>query len=986
MRVKILVTAALAASVISSLPAFGQDGGSGIYREALNLYSSGMYERARTLFESLPGNDMAEGYAVLCALKLNSVDAVDVYSDYASRHGRATLLPQMHYERALTLFDAQDYPGAAAEFAKVDAKAVSAMNSAEALFKRGYCAFAAGDHATARSFFGKVDSMPMSAFTSAACYLNGYMDYTESRFVQAEPWFTKSASDPRFSELSNFYLVDCEFNRKNYDYVLDRGVALFESVPVERRQRLARMISESYLVKGDKDNALKYYDASSHSKMTRSDYFYAGSVLYAVEDYQGAIENFNKMTDRTDSLGQIANYHMANAYLHTRNNVAAMDAFKAASLPDFDARIKEDASFNYAKLAFDLNKDPNGFTDYIKTYSTTTKGDQIYGYMALAALYNRDYAGAVAAYDHIDELEPGMQNNYTKANYLRAVQLVGSGSYRDAVPCLRAAAYYLPKSDRLNQLARYWLAESYFKSDNVGQAKEIFTELYNAAALDDMSEGSLLPYNVAYCYLKEDNYPLAARWFDTYIDNGALLYREDALTRRADCDFARKDYRQAVTSYQKVLSEFFTPNGIYPYYRQALAYGLNGDRDAKVRVLSNVEKASPKSPLYDEAMYELGRTYADLKKNADAVRVFSKLRAETKDSTYVAKSLIGLGMVKRNAGDYDNALKYYKSVVSMMPGSEFAEDALLAIESIYQTRKEPEKYLEYVEQNQLNAKASAEDREKMYFNTAEQVFLGGNHQQALVSLQRYLDEYPKGSKLGQAWFYMAESYKAIGNKEKAIESYLKVIDLGGSDSFTESSRLGYAALSYDIERFSDAYSGYSGLNANARIEANKATAQIGMMRSAFRARNYENAIAASALVLSQSGLSADLKREAEYVQAKSYLGCSRRAEALRMFRALASNPSTAEGAEAKYIIIQDIFDKGEFTNVETEVYEFSQKAGSQSYWLAKAYIVLADSFAARGMNGQARATYESIRDGYTPFGDTDDVLDNVKRKLAALSE
>ena len=170
MRVKILVTAALAASVISSLPAFGQDGGSGIYREALNLYSSGMYERARTLFESLPGNDMAEGYAVLCALKLNSVDAADVYSDYASRHGRATLLPQMHYERALTLFDAQDYPGAASEFAKVDAKAVSAMNSAEALFKRGYCAFAAGDHATARSFFGKVDSMPMSAFTSLAAH------------------------------------------------------------------------------------------------------------------------------------------------------------------------------------------------------------------------------------------------------------------------------------------------------------------------------------------------------------------------------------------------------------------------------------------------------------------------------------------------------------------------------------------------------------------------------------------------------------------------------------------------------------------------------------------------------------------------------------------------------------------------------------------------------------------------------------------------
>ena len=90
--------------------------------------------------------------------------------------------------------------------------------------------------------------------------------------------------------------------------------------------------------------------------MSRKDYFYAATVLYQADDYRGAISNFEKMTDRSDSLGQIANYQLANSYLRTRNQVSAMGAFLEASKVDFDPQITEDALFNYAKLAFDLNK------------------------------------------------------------------------------------------------------------------------------------------------------------------------------------------------------------------------------------------------------------------------------------------------------------------------------------------------------------------------------------------------------------------------------------------------------------------------------------------------------------------------------------------------------------------------------------------------------------------------------------------------------
>lgn len=105
-----------------------------------------------------------------------------------------------------------------------------------------------------------------------------------------------------------------------------------------------------------------------------------------------------------------------------------------------------------------------------------------------------------------------------------------------------------------------------------------------------------------------------------------------------------------------------------------------------------------------------------------------------------------------------------------------------------------------------------------------------------------------------------------------------------------------------------------------------------------------------------------------------------------LFRELSANPSTAEGAEASCILIQDALDKGDFNSVETMVYNFAKNCGGQNYWLAKAYLQLGDAFLGRGNVAQAKATYESIRDGYTPAGGDDDIQDNVKVRLERLQE
>ena len=960
------------------------------FRQATRLYQNGMYERAKDIFEELGrgGDILGEGYSALCAAKMQTAGFMDELDSYLLKYPESSLAPQIRLEKGLAFFDAGDYGSARREFASFSKDDLRRDQVAEYVFKRAYSDYALQRYPEARERFLSVEKMPFSDYTAPSRFALGYIDYSWSDFDSAINWFEQAAKDPRFTDPSNYYILECRFNNKDYRYVTDNGPDMFEKVPEERQPHLARILSESYLVQGNVDKAKEYFDKNrlSDEARTRSDYFYAGSVMYAIKDYAAAVENFSGMNTFADSLGQIASYQMADSYLQMKNKVKAMECFKDASALAFDSEIREDAMFNYAKLAFDLNQDGQPFADYIATYAKSKRGDDIYSYMALSRLAAHDYAGAVEAYDNIDDLSPDMRSNYMKANYLRANQLISNGSWRDAVQCLQAAAFYTGRRDPFNQLSRYWLAESYYNSGKYPEAESVLTDLYNGSALDGHEEGRLLPYNLAYCYFREGNYQNAAKWFDTYLSSSRPVFAEDAGVRRADCDFMRKDYKAAAEGYESVLSRFGDPDDVYPYYQLGLAYGLAGEKQKKVDALSRVRKASPSANFYPEAMYELGRAYVDLDRPDAASECFEALRVNAKDGTYVARALIELGMIARNRKQNDKALGYYKEVVEKLPHGEYTEDAMLAIESIYQAMGEPEAYLAYADSVGDGSRKTDAEKEQIYFNSAEQVFLSGNYQKALVSLQKYFEAYPSGSRATEAHFYEAESYMNLGQKENAVESYAKVMTAPDAGSLLEPSILNYSVLSYGLEHYSDAYNGYSMLREKAGMEENVFTAKVGMMRSAYRAKDYRDAVAAADGVKADKRCDEALGREADFVKAKSLMGTSQRAAALDIFRRLASSPSTDEGAEAAYTLIQNTYDVGDFDKVEKMVYDFSAKAQGQNYWLAKAYIVLGDAFAEQDNFAQAKATFESIASGYEPYGPGDDVLDAVSMRLDKLSQ
>ena len=985
----LIAALSIALALSSELIANGQTTKTDAFRQAVEFYDRGMFERAESIFSEIAasGQDvMAKGYEALCAVRRQSVGNRNLADQYISEYPYSGLIPQIRFYNALNLFDEQNFSTASAEFARIDMRSLKNSQVPEFIFKQAYSLFELDEYDRAEELFSKAEKMPYSDYTAPSRYSLGYIEYVRKNFEESFDWFSKAAKDPRFTEQAVPYMIECRYMLKDYSYVISNGDAALDRVTPERKRQLARFISESYLSEGNATKAREYYEifGEGAKEMDDADLFYAGSVMYSTGDYKGAVDKFSRMTSRADSIGQIANYEMAYSYIKTGNKVAAMDAFKAASSQPWNEDIREDAHFNYAKLSFDLNNNPSVFNEYMKAYPGKKKDDIIYGYIALACLYGHDYAAAVDAYSNIDLLDSRQKVNYMKANYLRAHQLIEGGGWRDAVPLLKAASYYSDKRDPFNQIARYWLGESYFRSGQYDQAIDVYTTLYNNSALEGKPEGALIPYDLAYCYFKKDDYDGAAKWFDEYLASSKPAKGEDAAARRADCDFLRKDYPSAIKLYEAAIARFPYKDNLYPYLQAGIAYGLTGDKKGKVKVLSSVEEADPSAEFYPEAMYELGRAYVAASDNESAISVFRKLGSSTKDNTIIARSLIELGMISRNMSEYDNALDCYKKVIDLMPDTDYAADALSAIESIYQSEGRGDEFLDYAELIGATRDKTDAEKEQMYFNAAEQVFMTENYSKAISSLKSYLDRYPQGVNVAQTQYYLAECHRNLGQKELACDWYQKSLETEPSGLCSENATLRLAGLSFELEHFKDAYSYYRSLLSIARLDANRHTARAGMMQSAFRGLDYQEAIACADALKADKASSAAEKRQADYVCAKSSLSLGERDKAYALFRSLSSEPSDAEGAEATYMLIQDAYDQGNYSTVQSMVHKFAADAPNQSYWLAKAFIVLGDSFAEQENYAQAKATFESIRDGYTPQGKSDGVLDNVNMRLEKL--
>ncbi|MFA6713233.1 MAG: tetratricopeptide repeat protein [Bacteroidales bacterium] len=963
---------------------------------ARGLYNRAMYLSAEKEFnelgevilnkQSLEKSEM-EAYKVLCAIALRRPNISGMVKNFEKDYPNALELTMIKFELGKYYFDKEDYKNSLMVFESISTKNLYIDNRLEFVFKMAYCNMRVGNYDKAATGFKNVINAEFSQYTYPGIYHLAYVYYLSKNFEEAFPLFEKAANDSRFNVLASYYAVESKFMLSDYDYVIDKGPDIFDKQDKDIQTSLARIISEAYFVKNIPSLAKKYFDIYSGSvtKLSRKDHYYSGVIAYSLQSYLSAIESFEAALSKNDSLGQSAYYFTANSYLKTKNKLAALSAFKAASECDFDLDVKEDALFNYAKLSFDVNSDISQFQKYLIDYSRSGKEDIINSYMATAFLLRKDYKSAVDALTKIKNPTQETSENLQKAAFFRAMQLIENGGYRAAMPLLDISIKNGLYNIMLNNLALYWQAECYYRNEKYSEAIKINQSLVSSKEFSYANEYPLVIYNLAYSYFKNKNFIQAKNWFTRYLDisHSNKSYDKDAQVRLADSYFMQNEYKESAKIYEGVYNKYPRSSDIYSAYQSAISYGLVGDDNKKIDILKKVIKGNEAAQLYSQSLFELGRTYVQRGDDESASDCFYTLLRSKRDSTFYSKSLLELAMIETNNGKYDRALAYYKNIVEDAPLSPEVQDAITGMESIYQTLNKPEDFLAYLDELGLSGIKSTGEKELMLFNAAEHIFLSGNYPAAMNSLQSFIASYPNGTKTAQAYFYLAEALKATSRFEAALDAYLQVMKIGDG-AFAESATLNYANISFEMEHYSKAIEAYETLSYIAKTDKNKYLALVGKMRSFFGNKQYDKAIKEAQRVGNITGAADSLLREADFIKAKSYFKLGDRDLAKPIFEKLAKNCDDEIGSESAYLIISDAYDAGDFISVENKVYALSDTGTSQLYWLAKSFIILGDSFADREEWEQARATFESIKNGYKPTKDNDDVLDQVRMRLNKL--
>lgn len=924
-----------------------------------------------------------EFYLAACAVELGSADAEGALRAFEERYPGSVYANDVRFSLGSFYCAAGNMPKAREAFERTLYKALSAPRREQFDIRMGYVEFAGGNYKRAYEYFDRIGSR--SEYVDHARYYKAYIDYAEERYGRAKQGFTTLARSDAYRDVVPYYLLQIEFREGNYRYVVDNGGELARRAVPERRAELERVVAESWFHLEDFNKTLEHLDAFQQSggEMDRDASYLKGFSLYRTARYAEAAEWLRKACGAEDALTQNASYHLADCYLRAGDKESAMKAFAMASDESLDAAIAEDALFNYAKLQYELgggafNGAINVLTRYVERYPSSPRAAEART-LLIAAYYNsRDYDAAYRAIKQMPTGDADIRAALQKITYFRGLEAYEAGDMRSAQRYLTESAA-LNVSPKYTALNAFWQGEIAFAQGDYAVAAAKYNAYLKRAPRTER-EYAMAWYNLGYCAFDRNDMQQAGASFDKFLASWSPRdrYRADALNRLGDVAYADRRFEAAVGEYDKSIA-LGTPEQHYARYKRAVTLGILGRTDQKQQALRQIIAAG--GDYADEASYELGRSYIAQEKYAEGAAQLERFVAAYPASPRRTQAYSDLGLAYLNLGDKQKSLAYYDKVVGVAPQSSEAKGAMQSIREIYVSQGDVDAYFDYAAKAGLESDLTAVSRDSLSFAAARKLYLDGQQEAAAKSLRSYVTSYPKGYYMTDALYYLSDCYLRTGERENAIETLTALADQG-TTQYTVAVLEKLSEMTFADKRWDEAASAYRRLYDAAPTRTGREDAMTGYVRATVAGGDAGKIAAMAEDVCARDDAGEVALREAKYAWAGQLRAAGDGSGAVKLYKELAREVRTREGSEAAYYVIESLYESGDMDRTEKEVFAFSERE-PQAYWLAKAFILLGDVYVRKGDNFQARATWQSVADGYSPADDG--IVDQAKARIAKLN-
>lgn len=926
--------------------------------------------------------EWAEYQMVRCVVELGIDDAVQYMEHFLERYPSSLYRNSVAFMIACHECDNGNFERADKLFLDVDYKALNAREKERYDIRVGYICFLAGDNIAANNRFKRISKV--SEYYPHALYFRSYIAYIDGSNLVAEEGFKELADYSMYADLAPYYLLQLEYRRGNYNEVIAEGEKLIKRASSETYADLVRIIAESYFIKDDYANALRYIANYPEERMARQEYYIKGYSLYRLARYRDAIEPLTKVCGAADALTQNASYHLGDCYLRMKDRVHAADAFAMASTQGFDEDIAEDALLNYGRLKYELggglfNEAINVLQSYLERYPKSAYVGEVKEILVAAFYNSADYDAAYNAIKQLPKPDNELRSVLQRVAVFRAVDAIGREEWDVAEELLNESAE-IALVPKYNALTLYWQGEVAYHKGDLKQAAQYYEDYIRRAPKSEI-EYHYAHYGAGYTYLglgKMEEAQEAFRIFvRDYIQRDSYLY--DAHNRLGDAHFAVRQFKEARNAYN-VVANAPVDERHYALYQLAIVDGIDNKSKSKIDRLKSIVTNND-GPYVDDAWYELGRSYIASQRYREGAETLSEFVSRDTLSPYYTDALSDLALAYYNLGRKGDARLCYERVVSYDPQSPAAMEAIRGIREIYLSEGRIDEYLAYAERNGVQSDMSAAARDSLTFASAKNVYLNGDMKEASRKLSGYVDSFPNGYNRTEALFLLSDSYVVLENNESALEAMEQLLDCG-TTQYSERVLDVYARMNFDMERYKASAEAYRQLYDISHDAKCREVASEGYVEATLKYGSAGDIKRMADDVLAMSDATEWAVRQAKLSKANVLREEGDRKQAIDIYTELSKNRKSVEGAEAYYRLIEDDFQTGNYKRAEQRVYELGE-CGSM-YWQAKMFIILGDVLVKNGNTFQARATYQSIVDGYTP---TDDgVVDEAKQRIASMSK
>jgi TolA-binding protein len=940
--------------------------------------------------ESLNQKTDAEYYSSIASLTLFNPDGEYKMIRFISNHPESQRINEARVVLGDYFYQNKNYKKALTYYESVNRLELPAEKLTEYYFRNGYSQFMKGDRQKALLMFSEIKDRE-TAYSPPALYYFSHIAYEQKMYKTALEGFMRLKNDKTFGSVVPFYIVQILYLQKDYDNILEIAPDLLKSAGKERVTELYRFIGDAWYNKGNYKEAISYLEKYSAGAkiITREDSYQLGYCYYKSGDVDKAIKIFLEIAAKSDIISQNIWFLLGDCYIQKGDKKRAQFAFSQSSQLNFDSKLKEESLFNYARLAFETSQSPFGeaiaaFQQYIDLYPGSDKIEVVYDYLVNSYMQLKNYKAALASLDKIRNKDSRLEEAYQRIAFFRGLELFKNMDIEASIDMFDKSLKYEKYNRSIRGRTIYWRGEAWYRLGQYEKAIEAYEEFMGIPGSMSLSEYDLVRYNLGYACYNTRDYSGALNHFLTF-ESGTNTVRPDILVdarnRIADCYYITTNYPLAVKYYDKVI-ESGKIDADYAMYQKGFSLGLTNDQRGKVTVLTSLITKFPNSSYVPAALFERGRANILLKENNRGEADLNLVINSYPKSLYVPRAIVQLGLLYFDTGNNPGAVAQFKKVIENFKSTPEARNALTGLKNTYVEMNDVESYFAYIKTLEGYGDVNMAEKDSLLYGSGEKFYMTGNCGKASEIFSNYLTEFQNGSFRINAEYYLAECANTNGKKDEALKYYLDVIQVPNND-FMDQSLIAASTIYYQKEDYQNSFKYYEELENISASPEYKVLALKGQLRSSYQSGDAQKTIVSANKISSAPNIPEELLRESTFMCGKAHYSQNEYDEALKEFRKISNEVTSAEGAESKYRVAEILDRKGQVADAEKIINEFINQNTPHQFWMARMFLLLSDISISKGDKLQARATLQALKDNYPV--DTDGILDEVRSKLNALN-